>query len=143
MFVNEEMTIRDRVRIYPYIDHRRSATLVTFQFPPFLTNAYNPRQLCNATVFFLCFVMITLHNIPGRYEVGCTTFSGTLPEQVIVGSSRYKASHIPGRVASAPTLPMKQIAFTAYYPANTGLSHNGKSSLLPRGKVPWLSGYVR
>ena len=87
--------------------------------------------------------MFTLPNIPGRYEVGCTTFAGTLSEQVIVGSSRYKASHIPGRVANAPTLPMKQIAFTTYYPANIGLSHNGKSSVPPRKKVPWLSGYVR
>ncbi|KAK7695749.1 hypothetical protein QCA50_000386 [Cerrena zonata] len=87
--------------------------------------------------------MFTLPNVQGRYEVGCTTFAATLPQEITIPSSKYKSSHIPGRVAHTPVLTMKQIAFTAFYPADIDSLRGSRSARKPRKTVPWLSGSVK
>lgn len=80
--------------------------------------------------------MLSLPNIPGRYEVGASTFALPLRSPTIIGSAKLR---VPGADGLRPALPLEEVAFTAYYPAETS-GRDGSNSL--RRGVNWLLRYV-
>lgn len=65
--------------------------------------------------------MFTLPETPGKYPVGATTFAvpvRTKDEAArIIGRAKLKPSS--GGNSGAPALKLEEVAFTAYYPADT------------------------
>ena len=82
--------------------------------------------------------MFTLPEVPGKYAVGATTFAvpvATKDEASrIVGRGTLKSSSggLPGTAA----LKLEEVAFTAYYPAET------KSSVKLHWGMNWVPRYV-
>lgn len=86
--------------------------------------------------------MFTLHDIPGRFPVGATTFVCPVRPSVTVGSGKLR--HTPKGEISAdhaqPALQLEEVAFTAYYPAQT---RNLDGSREFRKGLDWLIRYVK
>ena len=65
--------------------------------------------------------MFTLPDTPGKYAVGATTFAvpvKTKDEAArIIGRAKLRPSS--GREPHTPALKLDEVAFTAYYPADT------------------------
>lgn len=65
--------------------------------------------------------MFTLPEAPGRYPVGATTFAvpinTTNESSRIIGRAKLKPSS--GGQPDTPALKLEEVAFTAYYPADT------------------------
>jgi platelet-activating factor acetylhydrolase len=80
--------------------------------------------------------MLSLPNITGHYEVGATTFALPLRSPEVIGSAKLR---VPGTDELRPALLLEEVAFTAFYPAET--SGSDSFSKLRRG-VDWLVRYV-
>ncbi|CAL1701106.1 unnamed protein product [Somion occarium] len=82
--------------------------------------------------------MFTLPDIPGRYNVGCTMFAARLPSEVTIPSSKFRPENNLRRPPYTPPLVLKEIAFTAYYPADVSSLGTRKCWQGHHRYLPWL-----
>lgn len=84
-------------------------------------------------------MVLTLHDVPGPYPVGATTFVVPIdldnPDDRVLSDATVKST-AAGR-PDEPALKLEEVAFTAFYPANLdGLKHPTKGlSWIPRWVV--------
>jgi len=80
--------------------------------------------------------MWTLADILGKYPVGATTFATSLGDGHVVGTSKLKSGTSSGGAPHAPALVLKEVVFTAYYPADVSQTAQGKN---PSKGLYWLT----
>jgi platelet-activating factor acetylhydrolase len=81
--------------------------------------------------------MLSLPNIAGRYEVGATTFALQLRSASVIGSAKLREQ---GTEELKPALTLEEVAFTAFYPAET----SGKDGVRDLRKgIDWLGRPVK
>lgn len=90
--------------------------------------------------------MFTLPEVPGKYPVGATTFAVHIPppsnqecDGHVIGNAKLKTSR--GGASDGPALVMKEVAFTAYYPAEMVVD-SGFGANLQKGML-WLSRFFQ
>ena len=78
--------------------------------------------------------MFSLPEVHGKYPVGATTFAVPITAQDdasrIVGRAKLKPSS--GGQPDTPALKLEEVAFTAYYPADTQMAAHKGMYWLPR-----------
>jgi platelet-activating factor acetylhydrolase len=80
--------------------------------------------------------MLSFPSIAGPYKVGATTFLLPLRSLSVIGSAKLRH----GEDGLKPALPLEEVVFTAFYPADTPESNGSKQT--SKG-IDWLSKYVR
>ena len=94
-------------------------------------NHHNRKKVCHA-VPFVQTPMLSFPDIVGPYEVGATTFALPLRSPSVIGSAKLRHGTEEGL---RPALKLEEVAFTAFYPAdtseNTGFQKSSKG-------IDWL-----
>jgi platelet-activating factor acetylhydrolase len=81
--------------------------------------------------------MLSFPSIAGPYKVGATTFLLPLRSPSVIGSAKLRHA----KDGLMPALPLEEVVFTAFYPADTTESSTSGSKRMSKG-IDWLSKYV-